>query len=123
MSPSNKKHLNRSSTSPTPKKNPSLKKKIVPSPPPSSPIITATAPPALYTTRSIYINNNYYEVELPEEFDIYEGLRRWYPSLYLAVLEEEYDNRVDIVAEEDTFTEEEMEAMWAHYDYLEYIYD
>ena len=62
-----------------------------------------------------------YVVEIPAEFDIYEGLRRWYPDLYRAVMQEEELIR----AEPSTppLSEEEMEEAWARYEYLEYLSD
>jgi hypothetical protein len=127
MSPSNKKNRNSPTSSPShspsPKRENPLKKKIAPSTPPASPMMMPSAPPTLMSMRSIYINNQLFQVEIPEEFDIYEGLRHWYPSLYSAVLEEHYENHQNIVSADEVFTEEEMEEMWGHYDYLEYLYD
>lgn len=104
--------------------------KEVPAPPPSSPDLTSrpepSAPPAITYTRTIYVWGQEYQVEIPEGFDIYEGLRLSYPSLYTAVINE--DNTMRNAADQtsdydDLVTEEDYEAAWAHYDYLEYLYD
>jgi hypothetical protein len=86
-----------------------------------------SAPPAILSTRTIYIWNVEYKVEIPIEFDIYEGLRLYYPELYTAVIEEDEANRnnisIDLDDEEDTMIDEEAEKLWAQYEYLEYICD
>ncbi len=68
--------------------------------------------------RTIVVNNESYMVELPEEFDIYEGLRTWYPTLYEMVLEE-------LDYERNHYADPEMseEDAWAKYDYLEWMCD
>lgn len=60
-------------------------------------------------------------MELPADFDIYEGLRRWYPTLYRAVMEEDQLIRGD--PSTPKLSEEEMEEAWARYEYLEYLSD
>jgi len=74
------------------------------------------------TTRKIFVKGQEYNVEIPEFFDVYEGLRRWYPSLYAAVLEEEEEMRYSYETETDP-AEQDIEEMWAHYDYLEWLCD
>lgn len=104
-----------------------VEEKIVPTTPPSSPVLPIpSAPPAIFTNRSVYVNGAEYIVEIPEDFDIYEGLRRWYPSLYHAVLEEENEIRYEtelMNQNEDIITEEDYEAAINHMDYLEWLYD
>jgi hypothetical protein len=99
-----------------------VKEFSVPVTPPPSPMmgplvapLAPSAPPAIYTKRHITVNDRTYEVELPHDYDIYEGLRRWYPALYEAVMEEE--RYVEQIALDN------YEAAWAHYDYLESMYD
>jgi hypothetical protein len=75
-----------------------------------------------YTTRTIYVWGMEYNVELPSGFDIYEGLRCWYPVLYNAVMDEENHLR-SLTAMEEGRTEEEVEQAWARQDYLEWLYD
>jgi hypothetical protein len=96
--------------------------KAAPTPHPS-PVLrpAASAPLAKMTQRVVYVWDKEYVVEIPAEFDIYEGLRRWYPDLYRAVMQEEELIR----AEPSTppLSEEEMEEAWARYEYLEYLSD
>ena len=65
--------------------------------------------------RIITVWGEEYRIQLPEGYDIYDGLRRWYPSLYEAVMEEE---KID-----SNPTEEEMELVWERQDYLEWLFD
>lgn len=94
-------------------------------PPPSPQMITCvepSAPPAIMTTRTIYVWDCAYTVEIPENFDIYEGLSLWYPSLYKAVIEEqEYEK--NLINMEEGLTEDDVETAWAHLDYLEWLCD
>lgn len=69
-------------------------------------------------TRKIVIFGREFEVALPEGYDIYEGLRRWYPGLYNIVLIEDKMNR-----EEEEYEEDDYEAMWAEFDYNEGMND
>ncbi len=81
-----------------------------------------SAPPAIMETRTICVWDQYHTVTLPEGFDIYEGLRQWYPTLYKAAMdEEEYNRQLNMM--EGGFTEADMEDAWAHQDYLEWLYD
>jgi hypothetical protein len=83
-----------------------------------------SAPPAEMAFQTIYVYGAIYHVDLPVGFDIYEGLRRWYPSLYEAVIEEETEIRMqDIPLSNELPTDEDVEKMWDHYDYLEWLYD
>ena len=66
-------------------------------------------------TRKIIVFGKEFEVALPVEYDIYEGLRRWYPGLYNIVLIEDSVNRKE---EEDDY-----EEMWAEFDYNEAMND
>jgi hypothetical protein len=93
-------------------------------PPPSS-FQTAwpapSAPPAIMHMRAVHVWDTEYHLDIPEGMDIYEGLRRWYPDLYEAVMEEE-----GIIRGEPStpkLTDDEMEAAWAKYDYLEWLSD
>lgn len=82
-------------------------------------------PSAPLETMSIRVINVWgysYTVEIPKNFDIYEGLRIWYPILYDAVIQEEQYERSLTQMEEDS-TEEDFEEAWAHQDYLEWLYD
>jgi hypothetical protein len=80
--------------------------------------ITALVPQSIMVNRTITVNNESYMVELPQEFDIYEGLRTWYPTLYEMVLEElAYErNQYDACEMSD-------DDAWAKYDYLEWMCD
>jgi hypothetical protein len=80
-----------------------------------------TAPPAELISQTICVWDMMYRVEIPVGFDIYEGLRKWYPSLYAAVMEEERLIRGE--PSTPKMTEEEVEAAWAQYEYLEYLSD
>lgn len=97
---------------------------FIPNAPPPSPNIVPVQNiselPELLFKRKITIYNEDYEVELPENFDIYEGLRIWYPSLYEAAMEEEYEIRLN---QNNDKEEIDTEAAWDHYDYLEWIHD
>lgn len=81
-----------------------------------------SAPPAIMTTRTIYVWGMEYNVEIPRDFDIYEGLRLWYPQLYKAVKDEE-QHLNELRAMEEGLTEDEVERAWAHQDYLEWLCD
>jgi hypothetical protein len=105
----------------------------IPVTPPSSPQLmaspTPSAPPAIMTLRTIHVWNNVYNVLIPQDFDIYEGLRMFYPNLYTEVLKEDnyYRENQDIHHTDNSYneitTDEDIEAAWAHYDYLEYLCD
>ena len=83
-----------------------------------------SAPESVYVSRNIIINGDNHHILLPEEFDIYEGLRLWYPNLYEAVMEEEANMRYqEDIPTEETLTEEDYEEAWAHLDYLEWLRD
>ncbi len=69
-------------------------------------------------SRTITVWNNSYQVNLPEEIDIYEGLRLLYPNLYKEMCEEIEAQQIEIVNDEL-----EYEEAWNHYDYLEWLYD
>jgi hypothetical protein len=89
------------------------------------------------TKRKIIVMGKEYIIKLPNNYDIYEGLRLWYPKLYKKVLIEEeieknnyyneeiqYDNYEENEEEENyEIDEEEAEKAWAYYDYLEWKYD
>jgi hypothetical protein len=81
-----------------------------------------SAPPSIMEKRTIYVWDNEYVVELPSGFDIYEGLRRWYPELYKAGIEEETYLR-SLSAMEEGLTDDEVEAAWSRQDYLEWLCD
>ncbi len=81
-----------------------------------------SAPLAIMENRTIYVWGNEHVVELPVGFDIYEGLRRWYPALYNTAIEEEKYLR-NLSAMEEGLTEEEVDAAWARQDYLEWLCD
>lgn len=80
-----------------------------------------SAPPAIMNMRVIHVWDQEFYVDIPEGFDIYEGLRRWYPDLYDAVIEEDYLVRGTPATPK--MTDEEVEAAWAKYDYLEWLSD
>lgn len=83
-----------------------------------------SAPPAEMAFRTITVYGVIYHVDLPVGIDIYEGLRRWYPSLYDAALEEEAEMRAEQYnLTTEMPTEEDIEDAWAHQDYLEWLYD
>ncbi len=65
--------------------------------------------------RKIVVFGREFEVALPEGYDIYEGLRRWYPGLYNIVLIEDKMNR--------EYEEDDYEAMWDEFDYNEAMND
>lgn len=94
---------------------------IVP-PAPVAPL-KPSAPPAEMTTRTICVYDKIYNIDLPVGFDIYEGLRRWYPALYEAVIEEQAAWDKTYIPTTNQLTDEEEDAMWDHYDYLESLCD
>jgi hypothetical protein len=95
---------------------------LIKPPQPSAP--QPSAPQCVYVSRNIYVNGNNHHVLIPEEFDIYEGLRQWYPNLYEAVMEEEANIRYEqYIPTEETLTEEDYEEAWAQLDYLEWLCD
>ena len=92
--------------------------------PPASPAPPKpSAPAAEMTTRTICIYGVIYNIDLPVGFDIYEGLRRWYPALYEAVIEEQAAWDKTYIPTTNQLTDEEEDAMWDHYDYLESLCD
>ena len=76
-------------------------------------------PTTIMVARTIYVWDVEHHVFLPQDIDIYEGLRLWYPALHAAVMDEE--NWLAATPPEPT--EEEAEEAWAHYDYLEWLQD
>jgi hypothetical protein len=80
-----------------------------------------SAPPAIMNRQVIYVWNQEFFVDIPEGFDIYEGLRMWYPDLYESVMEEE--SLVQGTPSTPKMTDEEVEEAWAKYDYLEWLSD
>ena len=101
-----------------------LSAKAAPTPHTSPALIAAptpSAPPSKMLKRTIYVWDQEYHVEIPSDFDIYEGLRHWYPALYRAVMEEE--ELVRGTPSTPQLTEEEMEEAWARYEYQEYLSD
>ena len=78
-----------------------------------------TTTPIQMETRSIYVWGEEYQIQLPSGFDIYEGLRIWYPSLYIEVIKEEYAEN----NQKDNLDEDDVEAAWSHYEYLEWLCD
>jgi len=93
----------------------------LPMPKPSAhPTPKPSAPPAEMAIRTICIYGVIYNVDLPVGFDIYEGLRRWYPALYEAVIEEQTMWKETPA---NQLTDEEEDAMWDEYDYLESLCD
>lgn len=92
--------------------------------PPASPAPPKpSAPAAEMATRTICIYGVIYNIDLPVGFDIYEGLRRWYPALYEAVIEEQAVWDKTYIPTTNQLTDEEEDAMWDHYDYLESLCD
>ena len=87
------------------------------------PMPKPSAPPAEMTTRTICVYDKFYNIELPVGFDIYEGLRRWYPALYEAVIEEQAAWDKTYIPATNQLTDEEEDAMWDQYDYLESLCD
>jgi hypothetical protein len=80
---------------------------------------TITIKPVIVPSkRKIVVFGKEFEVEMPEEYDIYEGLRKWYPGLYNIVLIEDKINR-----EKDQYEEDDYEEMWAEFDYMEALQD
>lgn len=73
---------------------------------------------AVMQSRTITVWNNSYQVNLPEEIDIYEGLRLLYPNLYKEMCEEIEAQRIEAANDEL-----DCEEAWNHYDYLEWFYD
>jgi hypothetical protein len=89
-----------------------------------------TAPLAEIKTQIIVVQGDKYQVEIPEGCDVYYALQRWYPSLYEALMEEGCTNGEtlsscypELPIYEETMTEDDNEDAWAHYDYLEWLYD
>jgi hypothetical protein len=90
--------------------------------PPPSPTLypTPSVPPARTIKKTLYIFTEQFEVDVPQDMDVYEALRRWYPSLYEAVLEEEAEMR-RIQDEADDL--DDYEEFWNQVDYREWIED
>ena len=87
------------------------------------PMPKPSAPPVEMTTRTICVYDKIYNIDLPVGFDIYEGLRRWYPALYEAVIEEQAAWDKTNIPATNQLTDEEEDAMWDQYDYLESLCD
>lgn len=76
--------------------------------------------------RTIYVGEEEHQMNLPKNFDVYEGLRRWYPELYNAVIEEEEmshslgdeDEEVNIHELND-----EYECNYSNFEYQEFTWD
>lgn len=64
------------------------------------------------TVRTIYVWGISYRIELPEGFDIYEGLRLKYPRLYMEVMNEEEAMRLAYQYGGKEETEEPEETYW-----------
>lgn len=112
-----------STSSPNSSRGPSpivLTPPITPPTPPSSPSFQSQGFKPITELRTIYVGDCEYTVEIPEGYDIYEGLRVYYPELYDQVLEEESEHRLDYT--QDRLTED-CEAAWDYLDYLEWLYD
>ena len=86
----------------------------------AKPLVQPLASASIMQTHVIYIYNMAYHIVIPEGFNIYEGLCIWYPRLYEAVIEEENQLIVQDILEEE---EDEDNAKWDNYDYLEYLCD
>ena len=71
------------------------------------------------TTRNIVIWNSDFTVEIPENMDIYEGLRLYYPELYNEVINEEEFNRQQTIS----LSHEDEDNYMDYLDYLEWMYD
>jgi len=115
-SPLHKIHLRKRSASP-PKKYLKVQTTVVE--PQSVPLIMKEE------ERTLMVWGEEYTIKLPQGYDIYEGLRRWYPSLYEAVLQEEKLNKYEDAynIEEDPLDMEEEELVWEKHDYLEWLFD
>lgn len=90
---------------------------------PPIPMPKPSAPPAEMGTRMICVYGVIYNIDLPAGFDIYEGLRRWYPALYEAVIEEQAMWEKTYILPTNQLTEEEEDKIWNQYDYLESLSD
>ncbi len=77
--------------------------------------------------RKIVVFGREFEVVLPEGYDIYEGLRRWYPGLYNIVLIEDKNVSSAVLGTFSKSAEEQeeydYEAMWDEFDYNEAMND
>lgn len=71
-------------------------------------------------TQTIYVWGNAFKITLPKGFDIYEGLRIYYPGLYKEVINEE--KTMNVIPEEE-LTEKDIEAALQYLDYVEYLHD
>jgi hypothetical protein len=91
--------------------NASVEKNIQMRPDPS-------APPAVMMNTTITVWGCDYEVNIPQGFDIYEGLRLWYPNLYKEVICEDAANRAEYTNDDD-----DTEEAWAEYEYREWLCD
>ena len=77
--------------------------------------------PVIMNMRVIHVWDQEFCVGIPEGFDVYEGLRKWYPSLYEMAMEEE--NFVRGSPATPKMTDEEVDEAWAKYDYMEWLSD
>lgn len=116
----------------TPKKTltPSMKNNLL------SPFAKSTItikPVIMPSKRKIVVFGKEFEVEMPEGYDIYEGLRRWYPGLYNIVLIEDknasslvlrtFSKSAEMNRKKDQYEEDDYEAMWDEFDYNEAMND
>jgi len=65
--------------------------------------------------QTIYVVGIAYCVELPKDCDLYNGLQRWYPDIYNAVIREDQATNTALY---DT-----IEAAWDQVDYQEWLCD
>lgn len=73
-------------------------------------------------THTVYVWEEPHQVKLPQNIDLFEGIKQFYPNLYQEIerekeyyaLEEEYEKENE---------KEAVEEFWAHQDYLEWLCD
>jgi hypothetical protein len=73
-------------------------------------------------THTIYVWDLPYEVKLPQNIDLYQGMQQFYPNLYFQMQQETnyYDSLIEY---ENDYEDEAVEEAWAHQDYLEWLCD
>ena len=73
---------------------------------------------AIMEAHTIWVAYVPYYVILPSGYNVYDGIRLWYPSLYEMIIQDVQYDDAEREAEDC-----EIEAAWDKADYLEWLYD
>lgn len=73
-------------------------------------------------THTVYVWDLPYEVKLPQNMELYQGIQQFYPNLYYQMEQEKnyYDSLIEY---DNNYEDEAVEEAWAHQDYLEWLCD